>query len=82
MKKIKLDIKTRLKNPMFWGHLFVSISLMCLSYFGLEINDLTTFPILWDLIKKVFSNPYVIIQIIWIIWTTIYNPLTKGLGDD
>lgn len=81
MIQIKLDIKTRIKNPTFWVHLIISIVLMCLTYFNLQPEDITSFPILFDVIKRTISNPYMIGQILWVIWSTIYNPTTKGFGD-
>lgn len=54
---------------------------MCLTYLNLDPDDLTTFPILFDAIRKILSNPYMIGQILWTIWSTIYNPITKGFGD-
>lgn len=72
---LKKDALLKFKNPLFWGQLFISISLMCLAYFNLEPSDIITFPILWDTIKKIFSNPYMIGQIIWFVWLNIYNPI-------
>lgn len=71
----KKDVLLKFKSPLFWGHLFISISLMCLAYFNLEPSDIITFPILWDTIKKIISNPYMIGQIIWVFWLNIYNPV-------
>lgn len=81
MIQIKLDIKARIKNPTFWVHLIISIALVCLTYFNLQPEDITSFPMLFDVIKRTISNPYMIGQILWVIWDTIYNPTVKGLGD-
>lgn len=71
------DVLLKFKNPLFWGQLFISISLMCLAYFNLEPSDIITFPILIDTIKKIISNPYMIGQIAWVVWTSVYNPVNS-----
>lgn len=78
---IKININQRLRNPPFYVHIIISIGLTILTYFNVSAEDITTFPILLDLVKKTVSNPYVIGLITWNAWSVIYNPVTKGLGD-
>ncbi len=77
MKKIYM--KTRLKNPMFWVNILVSIFTPILAYFGINGSDLTSWRSLFKLILDALKNPYVVGLVIVPLWNNIINPITNSI---
>lgn len=78
---MKINWKTRLKNPVFWVQLAGAFILTALSYNMMKPQDLTTWEGLFNIIKGVFMNPYLLALCVWNMWSATNDPNTKGLVD-
>lgn len=72
---------SRVKNPVFWVQIVLSILTPVLAYAGLTAQDLTTWSKVGELIVGAVSNPYVLSLVAVSVWNTLNDPTTKGLGD-
>lgn len=78
----KLNLKVRLKNPVFIVQLALSILMPILAYFGLTVDQLTSWIVLIDLLWDAIQNPFVVGTIITSVWATLNDPTTNGLISD
>ena len=78
---MKINMKLRLKNPVFVAQLIMSIILPILTYMGLTIEDETSWAILGDALVKAVSNPYVLLLVATSVYNALTDPTTKGVGD-
>lgn len=78
---MNINWKVRIKNPMFWVSVIISIVVPVLTYFGLTAQDLTSWSVIGDLCVKAISNPYVILTILVSLYNTIVDPTTTGVTD-
>lgn len=76
-----MNIKVRLKNPVFWVQIVLSILTPILAYAGLTAQDLTTWAKLGDVLVMALSNPYVLSLVCVSVWNTFNDPTTKGITD-
>ena len=76
-----INWKVRTKNPMFWVQILMSVLLPILGYFGLTTQDLTSWPVLGEVLVDAISNPYVVGVIGVSVWNAVNDPTTKGLAD-
>ena len=78
---MKINLKVRLKNPVFIAQIILAILTPILAYAGLTMQDITTWKTLGDLIMNALSNPYVLGLAGVSVWNAINDPTTKGVGD-
>ncbi len=76
-----MDLKTRAKNPHFWGALIIAVCSPVLAYFGLSTSDFTTWGIVFDTFIKAISNPYIFGLMLVGAWSVIYDPTSAGWLD-
>lgn len=76
-----MNIKVRLKNPVFWVQIVLSILTPILAYAGLTAQDLTTWAKLGDVLVMALSNPYVLSLVLVSVWNTFNDPTTKSITD-
>lgn len=76
-----MNIKVRIKNPVFWVQIVLSILTPILAYAGLTAQDLTTWAKLGDVLVMALSNPYVLSLVLVSVWNTFNDPTTKGITD-
>ena len=76
-----MNIKVRVKNPVFWMQIFLSILTPILAYAGLTAQDLTTWAKLGEVLIMALSNPYVLGLVAVSVWNTFNDPTTKGITD-
>lgn len=76
-----MNLKVRLKNPIFWVQVLGSIGITALAYNSMLPQDLTTWTGVIGLIKGVLHNPYLIGLCIWNAWEALNDPTTCGLKD-
>ncbi|MEG1870242.1 MAG: phage holin [Oscillospiraceae bacterium] len=76
-----INLKVRLKNPIFLIQLFLSFFMPILSYVGISAEQLTSWKIVGDLIVMAISNPYIVCLIIISVWNSINDPTTAGISD-
>lgn len=76
-----MNLKVRVKNPVFWVQIIISILTPVLAYAGLTTQDLTTWGKVGELIMGAISNPYVLSLVAVSVWNALNDPTTKGLKD-
>ena len=76
-----MNIKVRVKNPVFWVQIFLSILTPILAYAGLTAQDLTTWAKLGEVFIMALSNPYVLGIVALSVWNALNDPTTKGITD-
>ena len=78
---MKINLKVRFKNPLFYVQLVLSVLTPILTYLGLTATDLTTWAKLADVLVQAVSNPYVLSLVIVSVYNALVDPTTKGFGD-
>lgn len=78
---MKINWKVRFKNPVFLFQLLLAFFAPVLGYFGLTVQDMTTWQGVWDLLADAFRNPYVLGLVGVSLWNAINDPTTKGVSD-
>lgn len=78
---MKINLKVRFNNPMFWIQLVLSVMTPILSYMGLTNADLTTWSKLGDVLYQAVSNPYVLSLVAVSVYNSLLDPTTKGFKD-
>lgn len=79
---MKLNIKVRLRNPVFITQLILAVFTPILAYAGLTAQDLTTWKALADLIIGAVSNPYVLALAAVSTYNAFNDPTTAGILSD
>lgn len=80
--KNNINWKVRVQNPMFYIQIVISFLLPILGYMGLTVPDITSWSILFDVIKNALMNPYCLISALGGVYLSIVDTSSKGLGDD
>ena len=76
-----MNLKVRIKNPVFIAQLILSLLTPILTYAGLTVQDITTWGALGNLLLDAVRNPYVLALAAVSIWNALNDPTTKGIGD-
>lgn len=66
---------------MFIFQFILSILMPILAYFGLTLDQLTSWSKLFNLLVEAIKNPYVVGLIIVSVWNTINDPTVTGISD-
>ena len=74
---MKINIPVRLKNPWFW----VGLIGIILTAMGISPEMLTSWDILWENIKALCSNPFMLGSVALSILGVFVDPTTDGVGD-
>lgn len=77
----KINLKIRLKNPVFIAQIVLAVLTPILAYAGLTAQDLTTWGALGKLLLNTVSNPYVLSLVAVSVWNAINDPTTFGAAD-
>lgn len=78
---MKINLKVRFKNPLFYVQLILAIFTPILAYMGLTASDLTTWSALFKVILEAINNPYVLSLVVVSIYNALVDPTTSGFGD-
>lgn len=78
---MKINWKIRFKNPCFYVALILAIVAPVGVYFGINAEDLTSWPMVWDLAKQAVLNPFAVVTVIMSVATFLIDPTTKGISD-
>lgn len=78
---MKINWKVRFKNPYFYAALILSIVAPIGVYFGINAEDLTSWPMVGTLAKQAILNPHVVVTVIVSVATFLIDPTTKGISD-
>lgn len=76
-----MNLKVRVKNWSFWVSIVVSIFTPILAYFGITMQDVTTWGKLLEIIVEAISNPYVVLMILVSVYNTLVDTTTPGIKD-
>lgn len=76
-----INMKLRLKNPVFLVQISLAIVLPIMGYFGISMEDITTFQKLGEVLFNAITNPYVLFLIGTSVMNAINDPTSKGLSD-
>lgn len=76
-----MNIKVRLRNPVFWVQVALGAFGAALAYAGLTAADLTTWQGVADVLVSTAKNPYCLFLVACNIWSAINDPTTAGLTD-
>ena len=76
-----MNLKIRIKNPVFWVQIFLAVVTPILAYFGLTGADMTTWAVFGEMLLKAVTNPYVCGLVIVSVWNALNDPTTKGITD-
>ena len=78
---INWKVRFNLKNKTFLLRVAFALVLPILAYFNLNLEDLVSWGVIFGLLGKFFSNPYLVGLTIVNILNIIPDPTTKGLTD-
>ncbi|NRG46964.1 phage holin [Bacillus sp. CRN 9] len=76
-----INWKIRLKNPVFCLQVLFSFLIPIMGYYGLTMQEMTTWESLIALIAEAISNPYILFISILSVANAINDPTTRGLED-
>lgn len=76
-----INWKVRLKNPMFWAQLVMSVLMPILAYLGLTAEDLNSWARLGEVLLQAVSSPYILGLVIVSVYNAITDPTTSGFTD-
>lgn len=76
-----INWKVRLKNPMFWAQLVLSVLMPILAYLGLTAEDLSSWTALGTVLIKAVSSPYILGLVVVSVYNAITDPTTSGFTD-
>ena len=78
---MKINLKVRAKNWLFWVQVFLAVLTPILAYMGLTVQDLTTWGALGNVLLEAVMNPYVLCLVVVSVWNAINDPTTAGVSD-
>lgn len=78
---MKINWKVRFKNPYFYVALALAIVAPVGTYFGINAEDLTSWPMVGAVAKQAILNPYVVVTVIISVATFLIDPTTRGISD-
>jgi len=76
-----MNLKVRIRNPVFWVQMIVCAFTTTLAYAGLTAADLTTWAGVGQVIVGAVSNPYCLFLIASNLWSALNDPTTSGFSD-
>lgn len=76
-----INWKVRLKNPIFWAQLALSVIMPILAYLGLTAEDLSSWAKLGEILLRAVSSPYILGLVLVSVYNAIIDPTTTGFTD-
>lgn len=76
-----MNLRVRLKNPVFWVQVLTGAFAALLAYAGLTAADLTNWGALLGVLRQAATNPYCLFLIASNVWSALNDPTTSGLTD-
>ena len=78
---MKINWKVRRENILFVAQIVISVFTPILAYFGMNLEDLTTWASIGTLLWQAIQNPVVVLAVGVSVFNAITDPTTKGIGD-
>ena len=79
--KLNWGVRFNPENMQFISRFIVAVFLPVLVYFGVTVEDLTTWPVVGELLVDAVKNPYVVGFTILNAVNVLFDPTTAGLSD-
>lgn len=79
--KINWKVRFSKDNITFILRFIGALAIPVLAYLGLELNDLTSWDMVLDVLQSFISNPYLVILTVVNALNMTIDPTTKGLTD-
>ena len=76
-----MNLKVRIKNPVFWVQVILGAFATALAYAGLTAADLTSWGGVLDVIISAAKNPYCMFLIACNVWSAVNDPTTSRITD-
>lgn len=76
-----INLKVRIKNPIFWVQIILAILTPILAYMGITAQDLTTWTKLGQVLLQAIQNPYVLSLVVISTWNAVNDPTSSGVTD-
>ncbi|MGN0149598.1 MAG: phage holin family protein [Clostridia bacterium] len=76
-----INLKVRMKNPIFWVQIILAILTPILAYMGITAQDLTTWAKLGQVLLQAIQNPYVLSLVVISTWNAVNDPTSSGVTD-
>lgn len=74
---MKINLLVRIKNPWFW----VTLGGVILTAMGVSPEMFTSWGAVWEAIKALFMNPYLLGCVVLAVMGVFIDPTTKGVSD-
>lgn len=74
---MKINMKVRVKNPWFW----VALVGVILTAMGISPEMLTSWGAVWDALKGLVMNPFMLGSVILAVMGVFIDPTTDGISD-
>lgn len=78
---MKINWKVRLKNPIFITQIAAAVAVPVLAYMGLTVQDMTSWPMVGQVITDAVKNPYVLGLVALSVFNAVQDPTTAGVTD-
>lgn len=78
---MKINWKVRLKNPVFIAQVGAAVAVPVLAYMGLTVQDITSWPMVGNVILDAVKNPYILGLVAVSVFNAVQDPTTAGIGD-
>ena len=76
-----MNLKVRIKNPVFWVQVILGAFATALAYAGLTAAVMTNWGGVLDVIVSTAKNPYCMFLIACNVWSAVNDPTTSGITD-
>ncbi|OCA84478.1 phage holin [Bacillus sp. FJAT-27225] len=78
---INWKVRFSRKNLQFIIRFIASLLIPVLAYMGIKVDDITSWPIVGELLINFISNPFLVVLTIINAINIVPDPTTAGLGD-
>ncbi|MDE5852668.1 MAG: phage holin [Oscillospiraceae bacterium] len=76
-----MNLKVRIKNPVFWLEIACSIIFPALAGIGMKWNDVTSWNTLIEALNNAILNPVILASVFSSVLAALNDPTTKGFKD-
>jgi len=76
-----MNFRVRIRNPIWWTQIIASVLTPVLGYFGMNVQELTSWQLLGETLLRAIGNPYIAGIMAISVWNACNDPTTKGIGD-
>lgn len=80
-EKIGINLDVRFQNPQYWFMIAIAIITPIVSYLGLNVSDITSWNVLFDMLGQAIANPYLLVLVIVNVYNATVDGTTKGFKD-